>query len=186
MIRTILSNAKPFSLLYPATMILKNRRIFLPATLLILVSALSCSTACITAAIIESQDEQLRRKSYHDAEVMLLENRRAQTGTTSVPTITADPRSIEEALRPALPTRSGQNQTPYFKSAEVVLQPEDASGMSTYVITVYGDFSLEYAHAFEVFCRTLRKQLPGKNRFIVDIYSGMPADRIFVDYCTDW
>ena len=156
-------------------------RLPLPALLLFLGCVLSCSTACITSAIIDKATDQARAIDLADAEALLEKNRLALSGQTALPVITTDPATIERALRSALPLHTMFSLTPYFSKIEVVIvkhQPD--SRITFYEISAYGDFTPAYASAFVRYVRKLWSQLPDHYHCSILTYTGTPDARIQV------
>jgi hypothetical protein len=157
-------------------------RLPLPALLLFLGCVLSCSTACITSALIDNVAGQSRLQAITKADADLEKTRLDQSGQTGIPTITADTDLIERALRPALPIQRDGMRRSSYKNVIVVLQkPTGPSKASIYLITAYGDFDPSYAAAFTRFANKLSHQLPVNCWFVVETYTGTPDARTKVD-----
>ena len=143
---------------------------FVPAVLLILGTSLCCSTACIGygAAVAITAATTAATLGGSAAVAQLEKNRVARVGSIELPTITADPASIERALRPALPSVVNDNR-PEDASVHVKRMP-DAGTEAVYEITATDDFTLDYAQAFAGFANRLRPQLPDRTKFVIYAY----------------
>jgi hypothetical protein len=142
----------------------------LPAVVLIVATALSCSTACITyaAATAIGAAGAAATGLVATATRELESNRLRAVGNTALPVVTPDPASIAEALRPALPgTLAGGRRG---ADRVMVTTQTGGNGINIYTISAYGDFTAAYAQAFANFSNRLRTQLPGPNKFILLTY----------------
>ena len=147
--------------------------ISLPAVLLVLASALRCSNACISAGAAIAITAGVTAASVGSVAAMaeLEKNRTARIGNLALPAVTTDPASIEQALRPALPSRSA-NSAPDPKRLQVVLRAQGPgeTEVRIYDINAYDNFTKDYAQAFANFANRIRSQLPGRTKFIISAY----------------
>jgi hypothetical protein len=163
-----------------------NRRtgdLSIPALLLVIASALSCSTACVTygAAVAITAGTAAASVGVATAMKELDKHRSDRVGTTAIPVVTPEPASIEQALRPALPSGTPNSQ-PDPKRLEVVRQTAEPgpAAVTIYKITACDSFSPEYAQAFATFANHLRTQLPGRNKFILIFYRNKLTPKNFL------
>jgi hypothetical protein len=155
----------------------------IPAALLVIASALSCSTACVTygAAVAISAGAAAASVGGSAAMKELEKHRSDRIGTTAIPAVSPDPAAIEQGLRPAMPSGTAKTQ-PDPKRLQVVRQPAESgqANVTVYTITACDSFSLEYAQAFATFANQLRTQLPGQNKFIIIFYRNKPTPKNFL------
>jgi len=169
------------------TMITHLRRFFwavparggisVPAALLVLGVALSCSTACITSAVVGSIDAS-RRQAEADradaarkaASAQLMENVRRQAGDRTEIVSGTDSASLEIAFRRALPTRDLARDGSGLDGVEVKLS-QDSRGRDIYTIKASGAFVHPYELAFAEYADRLHHQLGGRQIFDLEVWS---------------
>ena len=148
----------------------RQSKISLPAVLLVIASALSCSTACVAPLVVTAGAVAASVGSATN-KASLEKNRASRLGSAALPAVTGEPASIEEALLPALPSSSAGSK-PDPKRLNVVLlaqQPGEAE-VKTYEIKAYDKFTPDNAQTFASFANRIRSQLPGRVKFIIYAY----------------
>ena len=151
--------------------------ISVPAALLVLGVALSCSTACITSAVVQSVAGNHRQQTArNEAAEGLARNVSNRSGGRSEMSITREPLSIEQALRPALPLRKAFYEGLEADRVEVQLS-RGPGGREVYTITACGDFIPAYAEAFVEYADHLRAQLNPRPVFSLEVWRTIRTQR---------
>ena len=142
------------------------RRISLPAALFVTGIALSCSTACITNAVVGTIQ---RENALNAASDELAQNIRNRTGGRGDAAVAADPLAIAQALRQALPVRK-YGRAGIDADTVDVKRERYPDGRDHYLITVCGDFfEFGYAEAFVHYADQLRLRLEPTPVFALDV-----------------
>jgi hypothetical protein len=145
-------------------------KISLPAALLVLGIALSCSTACITSAVVDTvatnHRETLARNAMAES---LARNIQERSNGQWESSLNRDPLSIEQALGRALPKPRSFYADPATDRVKVSLT-QDSSGREIYTIQAYGDFIQPYAEAFAEYAGHLRTQLGSRPVFYLEVW----------------
>jgi hypothetical protein len=152
----------------------------LPAALLIVGIALSCSTACITSAVIQTvnnhAEAQARQTGEQNAAAVLAKNIHDRTGSNALPPVSADPRSLEAALRPALPQAPFGSEAADRNDVAVDLAT-GPNGWPVYTVTATGAFTRDYAVAFANYANRLRLTVHGGPSLVVKVFHAAPGSR---------
>ena len=155
-------------------------KVSLPAALLVAGIALSCSTACITSAVVQSIESNRRREqAMHNAAAELQETVLSRSVGRDPIVPTPDPAVLEQLLLRALPVRKSFSDG-LDQDSTAVKQSTDRTGRPSYTITATGEFSPFYAEAFIAYADTLRHQLANNPVFAIEVWYTRHGQRYLV------
>jgi hypothetical protein len=127
----------------------------LAAILLVAAICLSCSTACLTMAVVDEAKDALTPTPGETAQRQLRQNLRAHGGAEAL-VFTGAPDSLRQALVAALPDPGHSSVAEPGVAIETTSDP--ATGAQGYRITAWGNFDFYYANAFANYADQLRRQ----------------------------